>query len=327
MFSIGNYIYHVNSTTKTIIKRNLKFGTTSKFYYERLFVSDNYYYVEYDKCRTINTILNGKDYSKQLFEDINPATVLICDKFLMYRRYAYHELKYFVEDQINIIVLKNPYLQILNNFKNNSIAVVYGATVHDMFRNNKSYPVLRSPYTTISIYNTFEKFITNGETKCELVSSKCYFYNINDNIIEVQCCKDLVINFKFYNLELKLTSVVDDFEHKFTINNLTVRNNTMYAWNDSHIMIYVDHVVWIKNSVDVQIYNNYYNIFMNNMQQMFRIVDYKIVQFHFKYDMWRDVDQPVFITNCVTMLIEMDLFPPEISNIIYEQLARKIQKN
>jgi len=319
MFTIGNYLYRIKPTTKKVSKQHLKFGDTDKFCYEDLYIGNGYYYVRNKNQKVIYTVLNGKDHSRQIDKLINPCTIFMHNDYLVCRLYSLSTSYIFRDNKLDTLALNDKYTQILIHPNNRCVVVVYGTIEPLNGIINKSSNMHNMD--KVSIFDSIENFINKNVPKYNIIkfNQYGYCYWLNGQLVAIlQGDLNYVCAFNFYNLELKLVHTVDNFKHKFTLNNLSVSGNKIYAWNERHIMIYIDHVVWIKNRIGITIYNQYHDIFLNNKGHMFQIINYVIVPFCFQYDIWRDVDPPVMIINCIDVLIELELFPAEICNIVYK---------
>jgi len=93
-------------------------------------------------------------------------------------------------------------------------------------------------------------------------------------------------------------------------------------------MLVVDDMInVINNELDVEIFFHYYDVFINRKFEAFRITNNQLVRYQFSYDFWHDNDKPNNMEIIINTLIYIELFPAEISNIVYHIFFGKIKHN
>jgi len=109
--------------------------------------------------------------------------------------------------------------------------------------------------------------------------------------------------------------------HLVLFENKMVHNNKIYIW-DRHKMIIVDEncAYCIQNIPYAVVYNYKYNAFINSRHQLFRIAGNKFVECGFEFDFWNDTDIPNVLNIVMLILMDMDILPNEICNVIYKQM-------
>jgi len=124
----------------------------------------------------------------------------------------------------------------------------------------------------------------------------------------------------------KYSICVDSLCNMYT--NIAQFRNNIYVWSTKYellvgcwmLIINQDAVVRIENYPKVRLYNCQYDVFVNDRLETFKIINNKFVRFRFEYDLLRDVNKPYVVQCILDVLIELDLFPIELCNVVYQQL-------
>jgi len=171
-------------------------------------------------------------------------------------------------------------------------------------------------------YNDFIDFALGKTIGTEVIEP------ILDNYIKITfICTNNFLNIYFLTQDcMRLTIGINEQSNIYNITkndiimtkNTIIVRNVVYMWNDDVILIFDNgHITIIKNHFKVQIYSNYYDVFIDCKFRKFRICDGKLTPYKFNYDYWRDFDKPEIIQFMIDMLIDLDLFPLEIYNELY----------
>jgi len=142
----------------------------------------------------------------------------------------------------------------------------------------------------------------------------------NDNIIVGLC---------FYEF---IRFVIDDSEYKKE--KIFVHNRPNYFYHlhimgNSIVSIEQEDVIVIEginfkiipNNFKIVNYYNYYDVFLDDMMQLYKLVNDNFVRFKFEYNFWCYDDKPECIQHIVDVLIDFDLFPIEICNIVFQEVV------
>jgi len=225
----------------------------------------------------------------------------IIDNYLYYieKKPYKHSVIYDLEKGISKKL--NGYIECIAKFSNNRI-IVYSF--------NQGITILES-------IDDFMEFI-NGKNVGKSINSKSLTTSIkflDDNNFVVN--KNYHIDIYDLNGKLKESFDCGNCLIKFVV----VKNGIIYALSAIYISIIEgSNINTIKNTVDIRIYNHYYDVFINSKLQLFRIIDNQIIRARLNYDLWRDIGIPKSIEVTIDVLIELELFPPEIYNIVYQNL-------
>jgi len=152
--------------------------------------------------------------------------------------------------------------------------------------------------------------------------------NIHNQVIGISCYDFCIYLVWIYSSDLKPIKVVNIYDYginvklcgKF-IHNIAVIDDNIYIWDNNWILIIKPNynVVRIKNFPKIVIFNFQYGIFINSVLKMFKIIDNKFIQFRFEYDLLYDVNIPYIVKLIIGVLIDLELFPIEIGNVVYQQ--------
>jgi len=97
-------------------------------------------------------------------------------------------------------------------------------------------------------------------------------------------------------------------------------NGHIYIWNHKHIAIIdpLDVVTQINNNFNIKMYNQQYDIFINNEMNTYKLINNELVEHKFTYDITH------YIPRHFGFIIDMlfDFFPDLIVNDIYGCLAK-----
>jgi len=101
-----------------------------------------------------------------------------------------------------------------------------------------------------------------------------------------------------------------------------MRDGTIIGMNDKKIVKIdiINNIKIINNDIDIIMYNYEYDVFISDKMLLYKMIGDCFVKFMFEYDFWRDGDKPQHMQDIIDVFIELDLFPIEIYNVVYQQM-------
>jgi len=306
---------------------NILFDIIKKIYVGSFyqFVCYNDKYIVLHNCgRKVKVYQNGLLHSvKHELTLINFETFSIIGDNLIFRNPTGHM------NYINNVVcdLKNynctvyhskySYCQLLS-LPNNQIAVCKGQIV--------TYPFLHNYEGQIRMYNSLTEcfaFLNEPimvDCNYSIISGKYHVAYVYLNI-------SFLVSIRILDLNMCFIRSIELVKHHIPTNVIVVCNDIIYLWNTQHIWIIEgNNVAKIDNEYQIEIYNFQFDVFINSRLQLFRIVGGKLVRYQHYYDFWNDLDKPDWVVNVMDVLMTLELFPNEICNIVYSEVAKKLKK-
>jgi len=116
---------------------------------------------------------------------------------------------------------------------------------------------------------------------------------------------------------------------KYDIDAIVCAEGNIYLW-DASIILVIDcylNIIVLANIYSITHYIQHYGVFINKDFASFRYCGGEIIRHKFSYDYWRDTEKPENIEKIIFTLIEIDLFPLDVCNIIYGQLINILKNN
>jgi len=181
--------------------------------------------------------------------------------------------------------------------------------------------MFRSTWYNI-IYESIDDYISYN-TKLEIETFHGHMYWVDDNkILGIRYfdnyAKYFIIDKKVCNEKIFICPPNENIsEQNYVIGNkcVCIRYNNILLIEDENVKI-------VDNVFNIKFYNRCYDVFISDETKMFKLIDDHFVLYCFQYDLWRDTDKPNVVQDIVDALIECDLFPPEIYNVIYQQIIK-----
>jgi len=174
----------------------------------------------------------------------------------------------------------------------------------------------------VSIHETLEKFIIWLTGELDIVGIEIpWLFSVGDNeIIGAEKHNAYIHEIVVYDLNCYEKYRVDISQYMIRDPNIAIAD-VIYFWDGETILIINNgNVIVIENKYHVKVYSHYYKVFVNSELLTFRIVNCCLVPFVFTYDFWYDDDKPEYVNNIIDVLIELDLFPIELCNLVYPHL-------
>jgi len=236
--------------------------------------------------------------------------VLVCDHLRYYRTNIY---AYDYDSNLIEMTRYDNYFQIMFSPNQNKILIIYLSHNLEVIDNN----------TNISTNITMK--INNGVK----VNCNAIYWKNNHELIALQY-NEILICIGVYDLNLSIIKSIDVGSYnlkwkgiKNSIGKISFVEDDIYLWDDSKILI-IDklyNITSITNNYQVEIYNKYHNMFFNNKLETYQIKNGSLVIHSISNDYWNDTFIPEYINNIIQILIEFELFPNEIINIVYQQVV------
>jgi len=252
---------------------------------------------------------------------------IVGDKLIMRREYnginAPITIINLTDLSCNVQIVKAPFSQILP-LPNGKIILAQG-----LLSNRIAFVWYNTRYIRIcsSLKECWE--LLNYNTR-ENYFDYCLLFVNSDRIINIKRPKQNYfvqkISIDVFNFDLNLLYSVlfeEDNLHKLVESTCGIGfvADLIYIWNKKYVFVISQSVdVCIDNSYGIEVYNSRYNVFVNNKFQLFRIVNGKLVRYVHQYDLWNDSEYiPDVLVIVLDVLVDLELFPNEICNIIYCQ--------
>jgi len=278
---------------------------------------------EQDQIKTIKT-LNSLIREFRI-KDFNLCSSLIIDDKFIFRCYEGGYLMVIFDLNLNkcdVLTINHPYSQILllpngkfmisvgriNNFSRRTSIHV---EVFDEIKTGMKF--LNTQYDMSCVSYAFFA-IKNKSQIIRIKSNWCGCDDMEKNISKISIL-DLQLN-KLYSINMR------SYHIHFDCTSFTVCNNIMYFWDNKRILIIEDkHIEEIKNEYGIKIYNIRLNVFINYQRELFKIIGGKLTKYQHHYDLWKDIP-PNDVSNVFYILLDLELLPAELYNIIYQEYIK-----
>jgi len=131
-----------------------------------------------------------------------------------------------------------------------------------------------------------------------------------------------LVEFIDLNFQSLIEHEISRYELSSRVQNIAVGNNVLYLWFNKRILaINKTSVIEIQHYCNIEAYNKYNDLFVDSNLGLYKIRNGKLMRFRFEYDIWRDIDKPEQIHIIIATIMDLDMFPNEIYNIIYQCLV------
>jgi len=319
MYTVGNKIYRKNDNILESI--DIKYGTKKIIQFssniEYRTTSNNEYLVVFD--RHFLYLLDGDNIklkiNNEIIGNINCLDFSIIDNYLVFRTFSF-----FDDAEVMVYNMDNGGYKIKKVMKYNIL----------LQSPNKKNIIIRLGPMPSSDKSAIK--ITSMDADFNFF---CKDYD-NDRKYNYACWKndDFVIGIK-HNCSLINISIFDlDFKREiildveifcvcFNQNRIAVKDDIIYLWDNSKILVIDNNVIsCIKNVYKVQLYNLFYGLFINNKLKQYKIHKNKLVRYRHKYDLWCDINKPSIIELILNVLMVLMLFPEDVCNVLYHAMMK-----
>jgi len=264
-----------------------------------------------------HTCILFKDRDPQFFDLNAPYDITVLNRNIIICQYARFRdrniIIYNLENKTTKIINRNNYENILESPPNN-----HGDT-----------KILIKRGFIVAICNDIDQCfgIPNKQKVLEYWRSDIvYKWISSDEIVEIVynaweyysevCFLDL-------NFKLMMLIYISNYKLDANINNVATGNGILYLWYGKRILV-VNKMgaVEINHHCDIEVYNQHYDMFVDSNMNLYKIHGNKLIKFHFEYDIWYDIDKPEQIHNIITTMMELQIFPNEIYNVVYQCLSQ-----
>jgi len=66
-------------------------------------------------------------------------------------------------------------------------------------------------------------------------------------------------------------------------------------------------------------------VFIDSEMRLYRVIGSRLVSYRFEYDFWYDDDKPNNVEIIINVMMILELFPPEICNVIYCEFMNQLR--
>jgi len=168
------------------------------------------------------------------------------------------------------------------------------------------------------IYESIADYI-NGNKRIITAVTYGYLNWLNDNKI-INMYENEIKYFNLNNMQYEIEKIPLSGTYHFRVNSYVSKNRVIHIDLNEILIIEGMNVKTINNNFGINFYSISYDIFMDNKMIIYKLIDNDFIRFRFEYDIWRDDDKPEYIQYVIDVLMDCDLFPNEILNIVYQQL-------
>jgi len=229
------------------------------------------------------------------------SKISILERYLWistYHVYDYNTIVYDLEHKI-----------VIHNENKNFHTITFSPNGRLLCRNEKNF-IFNSVDDMFNLHQEVEFEAFDGQLLWRNDAEIIGFNNNNGDFIRLIFSKNSVKEIRCEPINL-----FDNYTAHLT------RDDIVICIHDKRIVV-IDDISFreVKNKFDIQFYNHFYDIFIDQKLKMYKIVDNKFERFNFEYDLLRDNDQPKYLHYVIDVFLDLFLFPIEICNVIYQQL-------
>jgi len=310
--------------------------------------------IKYKTKRITEIICNDKH---QLISS-NEHLFLSCNKQLyIFGKNRIYIPDIFIDENSKIYLIEN-YLIILRCHK----TIIYNTNTKTIIRDEiydynyidispAGHLLCRTIFDN-EIYDSIHDFISK-DIKLIIRTFYGHMYWINDNKIigfryNNNTATYFIIDKDIYNEESFICEM-NDRENKL---NYVIGKKIVCIRSNNILLIEERNVKVINNVFNIKFYNRYYDVFINDESKLYKLtstsedsmsfgnelrpilkdpfcqvlgdklIDDNFIPFCFQYDLWHNIDKPYIVQDIIDVLMECDIFPPEIHNMIYQQILQ-----
>jgi len=310
MYSLGNKIYFV--TRNTIRELDIKFGGQQIYVYDIIHYMFNYKHLAVLTRLNIIVLFDGTN-KREI--KIHPISSIIEWNFysvvnnMLIIRHSYGVYKIYDFDG-NLIETR----------ENNYDSIYFSPNCQKMLA------VINCQHVVVpNFLNSSTRTVTNTHN---LGQCPIYWRN-EDELLKLYRYGPFLVKLEIIDSNANIIKIIDVSKFCFVwkysqncIGNIKIIDKTIYLWDDCKILV-IDpfyNINCIDNMYQVCTYNTYHNAFIDNGMRLYKLSGNQLVRYNLVYDYWWDVEIPNYVNEIIQTLIELELFPHDIINVVYQQM-------
>jgi len=173
-------------------------------------------------------------------------------------------------------------------------------------------------------------FLNNVPYGKDLFYSALYWKDDNHLMLLDNFCMCVVV-LSILDLNLVVIKRFELFGHNIKktesnnyFGNIWSNEKKIYLWDNETLLI-IDEFYDIKrfdNIHGTMAYNSHHDVFIDQQLKMYRLTHNGLVRYHIEYDYWTETCIPEKIETIIETLIELELFPNDLVNDIYQHIVK-----